>query len=422
MDFSHRNKRRYTDLKLEQMEKLFLETAFIRTSGTDEELRCANILMDVCRGWGLDPHLESFPVKMSDILEAHLYVDGEEVPSKGYKLSGNADLEAPLVYLPTLDEYSLTRVKDKIVLVDTGMGYWTYHDLLKAGAVGFITYDGNVNYPDCDIDQKELRPHVSEGNVIPGVNVNAKTARTIVEKDIQRARIVLSQKEYSGESHNVVLDLPGETDEWIILTAHYDSVPLSVGTYDNMTGSVGLLGIAEAFMTKPHRYGLRFVWCGSEERGLLGSKAYVADHEAEWNKFVLNINLDMIGSTMGRFIACCTTEEKLVHYIEYLSMEKGFPVAARTGVYSSDSTPFADKGIPALSFARLTSPATGTIHNRYDTIAILKMSRMQEDIDFIYAFTERMANAARLPVSREIPQEMKDKLDVYLSRKRDDHK
>jgi hypothetical protein len=302
------------------------------------------------------------------------------------------------------------------------MSYWVYHDLLEAGAAGFITYDGNVNYPDDDIDQKELRPYVSLGHLIPGVNVNAKTARALVAEGVKNVRIVLRQAEYRGESRNVVLDLPGETDEWIVFTAHYDSVPLSVGTYDNMTGSVGLLAIADEFRKQPHRLGLRFVWCGSEERGLLGSKAYVAAHEDEWDRFLLNINLDMIGSAMGRFIAVCSAEEKLVHYIEYLGMEKGFPVSARTGVYSSDSTPFADKGIPALSFARLTGPATGTIHNRYDTIDILKMERMEEDAAFICAFTERMANAAFMPVSREIPQDVHDKLDVYLSRKRDDKK
>ena len=44
-----------------------------------------------------------------------------------------------------------------------------------------------------------------------------------------------------GDSHNVILDLPGETDEMIVLSAHYDSTPLSQGVYDNMSGSVGLL-------------------------------------------------------------------------------------------------------------------------------------------------------------------------------------
>ena len=87
------------------------------------------------------------------------------------------------------------------------------------------------------------------------------------------------------------------------------------------------------------------MFCGSEERGLLGSKAYVRDHEAELESIALNINLDMIGCTMGKFIACVSAEEALASYLRYLGAELNFPVASRTGVYSSDSTPFADKGV-----------------------------------------------------------------------------
>ena len=47
-----------------------------------------------------------------------------------------------------------------------------------------------------------------------------------------------------------------------------------------------------------------------EERGLLGSKAYVRDQE-ELDKIVLNINLDMIGTYMGKFIARVSAEDKL---------------------------------------------------------------------------------------------------------------
>ncbi|WP_289481240.1 M28 family peptidase, partial [Klebsiella pneumoniae] len=71
------------------------------------------------------------------------------------------------------------------------------------------------------------------------------------------AKIVLKQEEYEGNSHNVILELPGEIDEYIVLTAHYDSTSLSQGAYDNMSGSIGLLGIAEHFSKNPHRYGLR---------------------------------------------------------------------------------------------------------------------------------------------------------------------
>ena len=399
--------------------KIFEETAYVRMGGSTDELKAAEYLKACCAELGLEAAVEPFTVDMATIQEAVFLADGESITCKGYLCAGNAEVEAPFYYLRSTDPYSLSQCKGKIVMIDGYMGYWMYQDLLENGAVGFVTYDGNANYADEDIDQRELRSYVSKGNKIPGVNINAKTAIKLIEKGVKTAKITLKQYEYQGQSHNVVLDMPGQIDEYIVLTAHYDSTSLSQGAYDNMSGSVGLLGIAEYFTTHPHRYGLRFIWCGSEERGLLGSKAYVAANEDKLGKVALNINLDMIGCIMGKFIACCTCEEKLVHYITYMASELGWGITARQDVYSSDSTPFADKGVPALSFARIAPQNTATIHNSYDTAAVMSGEQMEKDIAFIVAFAERMANAQRCPVGREIPENVKEKLDIYLTRKRD---
>ena len=405
-------------MKAKQIITIFKDTAYVRMGGSAEELRTAQYLRDCCAKMGLPAALESFEVDMATLHRAELTVDGVSVPCKGYLNAGSSEVEAPFYYLRSTDPYSLSLCKGKIVMIDGYMGYWMYQDLLENGAVGFITYDGNANYRDRDIDQRELRGYVSKGNKIPGVNINAKDAIRLIQKGVTTARIVLEQEEYKGQSHNVILDLPGECDEYIALSAHYDSTSLSLGAYDNMSGSVGLLGIAEYFAAHPHRYGLRFIWCGSEERGLLGSKAYCADHEEDLKKIVLNINLDMIGCIMGKFIYCATAEEPLCHYISYMGSELGFPITGRQDVYSSDSTPFADKGVPAVSFARIAPQNTATIHNSYDTLAVMKGEQMVEDIGFLVAFTDRMANAKRCPVAREIPDSMKEKLDIYLARKR----
>ena len=398
--------------------KIFEDTAYIRTGGTQEELRCAHYLKEKCEALGMKSHLEAFEVDMADIHEAVLECDGTSIPCKGYFCAGSGEVEAPLYYLTNTDPWSISQVRGKIVMIDGYLRFWMYQDLLENGAVGFITYDGNANYTDRDIDQRELRSFVSLGKKIPGVNINAKDAIELINQDVKTARIVLKQDEYKGQSHYVVAELPGETEEWIVLTAHYDSTSLSQGAYDNMSGSIGLLGVAEYFLNRPHRYGLRFVFCGSEERGLLGSKAYVAAHEEELSSIALNINLDMIGCIMGKFIACCTSENKLVHYISYLASELGFGMHAYQDVYSSDSTPFADKGVPSLSFARCAPGNTVTIHNSYDTIKLMKGDQMVKDIEFITAFTERMACAKSCPVSRDIPDNVKEKLDFYLNRKR----
>ena len=402
-----------------QIMKIFEDTAYVRMGGSAEELKTAQYIQSRVGELGLKAEIVPFDVPMAAIQEAVFEADGVSVTCKGYFCAGSAEVEAPFYYLRNKEPYSLSQCKGKIVMVDGYLGYWVYQDLLENGAVGFVTYDGNANYCDRDIDQRELRSYVHKGNRIPGVNINAKDAIELIRKGVTTARITLKQEEYVGQSHNVILDLPGETDEYIALTAHYDSTSLSQGAYDNMSGSVGLLGIAEYFAKKPHRRGLRFIWCGSEERGLLGAKAYCADHEEALSEVVLNINLDMIGCIMGKFISCCTTEEPLTHYIKYMGMELGFPLAVRQDVYSSDSTPFADKGVPALSFARIAPQNTATIHNSYDTLAVMSGQQMVEDIAFLNAFTERMANAVCCPVERKIPDNMKEKLDIYLNRKRD---
>ena len=405
-------------MRAKLIEKIFRDTAYVRMGGRPEEKQAAEYIKDVCASFGGEAYFEKFEVDMGNIKRAELYIDGKMIPCKGYMNCGSGEIEAPLYYLNLDGERALEACRGKIVLIDGYLGYWKYQDMINHGAVGFITYDGNVNYADRDIDARELRSYVSEGKKILGVNINVKDAVEIINKDCKNAKIVIEQDEYVGESQNVILDLPGETDEMITFTAHYDSTSLSTGAYDNMSGCVGLLSMAEYFSKRPHKRHLRFIWCGSEERGLLGSKAYCAQHESELEKVVLGINIDMIGCIMGKLCAICTSEQKLVDYLGYFADEIGMDISPSQEIHSSDSTPFADKGIPTASFARRAPQGTATIHNSYDTRKLIKTENMQSDISFITAFAERMSNAERCPVARVIPDNMKEKLDKYLLRKR----
>ena len=406
-------------MKQETVREILKQTDYIRVSGSEEEKKAAATLRGLCEERGVHAFLEPFDVDTAEIHEAVLAADGKEIPCTGFQLCGSGSVEAPLCYLPNTDPASLVQAKGKIVLLDTGITYWLYQDLLDAGAVGFITYNGDLRHEDRDIDRKTLRPYVSKGRKVPCVNINAKDAFELVKAAPASVSIRVEQTESVTTSQNVIAEIPGRTDEWIALSAHYDSTPLSRGAYDNMSGCIGLLGIMEALAGKaPLRYGLRFIFCGSEEVGLLGSKAYTAAHEAELEKIVLNINLDMIGTYMGRFIACVSAEEKLLHFLEYYCAIRGWGLYARQDVYSSDSTPFADKGVPALSFARIAPKNQAEIHNRYDTEALLSDAQMVSDIGFLTGFTAAMADAVKCPVAREIPENVRTKLDEYLLRKR----
>jgi Zn-dependent M28 family amino/carboxypeptidase len=82
-----------------------------------------------------------------------------------------------------------------------------------------------------------------------------------------------------------------ETGE-ILLGAHYDTVAGTRGADDNATGVAVLLAAARRF-SKSER-SLRLVFFDGEERGLLGSKAYVSD-PARLDRLVAAVVVEMVG-------------------------------------------------------------------------------------------------------------------------------
>lgn len=84
--------------------------------------------------------------------------------------------------------------------------------------------------------------------------------------------------------HNLIADLPGQTDELVILGAHLDSWHPGTGATDNAAGSTVVMEAArilaatyEALGRQPRRTVRFALWTG-EEQGLFGSIGYVNDH------------------------------------------------------------------------------------------------------------------------------------------------
>ena len=144
-------------MKAQLIEKIFADTAYVRTGGSEAELRTAEYIPGVCRDLGIEAHLEDFPVDMARMELATLTVDGRDIPCRGYLCAGSGEVEAPLYYLTETDKYSLSLCRGKIVMIDGYLGAWRYRDMLDNGALGFITYDGNVNFADRDIDRQGRR-------------------------------------------------------------------------------------------------------------------------------------------------------------------------------------------------------------------------------------------------------------------------
>lgn len=152
-------------------------------------------------------------------------------------------------------------------------------------------------------------------NVILGyAGKNITTLKTAIDKDMQAHSFALKGSNFTIASkvetklvgcYNVLGFLEGSDPELkkevIVIGAHLDHLGkrgdyIFNGADDNGSGSVGVMEIAEAFAAnpvKPKRSILFALWTG-EEKGLYGSRYYVAHPFFPMDKTVACLNLDMI--------------------------------------------------------------------------------------------------------------------------------
>ena len=93
-------------------------------------------------------------------------------------------------------------------------------------------------------------------------------------------------------SQNVILTIPGRSEETIIIGAHYDSIGVP-GISDNAGGTVLLLENAYRMRNADNYYTLQYVFFGAEEVGLIGAFYFVDNlTEEDIDNLVLMINAD----------------------------------------------------------------------------------------------------------------------------------
>ncbi len=96
---------------------------------------------------------------------------------------------------------------------------------------------------------------------------------------------------------NVIGVRPGTTKpaERVVVSAHYDSVANCAGADDNGTGVAATLEAARVLSRQPHDRTLVVACWDEEERGLIGSSAYVTRAKAAGDSIVLALVFEMIG-------------------------------------------------------------------------------------------------------------------------------
>ena len=408
--------------------ELLEKMSFVRMGGTAEEMKAAEILMDEIRAIGLEPVLEDFEVEDADLVKGELEVlepFNKKYTVTAYKLSESTPEEglvAPFYYAENLTAVDLEYAKGKIVLVNGYLNLDMFKKLLKAGAVGFITMSGTIieTEENSDLFTRTLRGTLRKFGNMPGANIRVTDAFDIVKNGATKVKLTAVNTPVTRTSHNITVTIKGteRPEEVVSFGGHYDSVEFSTGAHDNAAGSVINMEIARYFAENPPKRTVQIMWYGSEEMGLWGSKAWVRDHEEELKNHLCMINTDMAGVVIGYDVARVIATKEATAHCDAFMKRKGYNVGVTQDIYSSDSIPFADKGVPAVNFVRFGHHIGGTqIHCRYDVKEHLSAEALAKTTQFVLDYGVELVESVVFPFERVIPTEMVEKVDKYLMKK-----
>jgi len=227
--------------------------------------------------------------------------------------------------------------------------------------------------------------------------------------------------------NNVLAYLPGKTDEYIIIGAHYDHLgygnvdslaPSQIGQIhpgadDNASGTAGVLELARLLAPRKGQLqrGILFADFAGEELGLLGSAEWVKEPTLPLDKAVAMINMDMIGRIKDEkvFIGGTGTGASFKDLLDEEKSKFPFHVEySASGYAASDHTSFVGKQIPVLflfsglhsdyhkpsdTWDKINAPDAAKLLDFIDDVA-LKIDSASERVAFVTVKEEQPSGQA----------------------------
>ncbi len=201
---------------------------------------------------------------------------------------------------------------------------------------------------------------------------------------------------------NVVGEIPGRTDELIVIGGHLDSWDLGTGAIDDASGIAITLAAAkliDEMSGKPGRT-IRVVMWGAEEVGLFGAKAYAEAHKDELPRHALAAESDFgagrIWSVQTKFGEASAPKAKLIaDALRGLGVGPGDNAAGG----GPDVSPLKDAGVPIIDLNQDGTDYFDFHHTPDDTLDKVDPQALKQNV---------AAWAAMLYLATEVPGGFRD--------------
>ena len=199
------------------------------------------------------------------------------------------------------------------------------------------------------------RPSGSENERLAANYIN----ETLIDLGYEPAMQDFTPRDGNFSSRNVIAVKQGNSDQEIIIGAHYDSADDGLGADDNASGVAVLLETAELIANIQTPHTIRFIAFGSEENGLDGSTYYADSMEdGDIENTLAMVNLDSLVAGDYTYVYSDEGERAFLRdWVLEWADEKGLPLQTirnadltSNGNYFSDYGAFDELGIPFIYF------------------------------------------------------------------------
>ena len=293
---------------------------------------------------------------------------------------------------------------------NTGYTSRNIHEILeKSGAVGLVSSYWSNGFGVSKIFSART-------NKIPTIDLELEDyglVYRLVARGQKPFLNITAQSKELGEvpTFNTIAEIRGteKPDEYVILSAHFDSWDGGTGATDNGTGTLVMMEamrILKKMYPNPKRTIIVGHW-GSEEQGLNGSRAFVEDHPEIVSKVQAVFNQD---NGTGRVVNI--SGQGFLNAYDYIGrwlqevpskvtkgIETNFPGTPGGG--GSDYASFIAAGVPAFSLSSLSwSYSNYTWHTNRDTYDKIVFDDLRNNV-ILTAILAYMASEDPKTTSRE---------------------
>ncbi|MBF4494008.1 M28 family peptidase [Flavobacterium sp. JLP] len=414
-----------------------------REAGTLDELKVSMWLANKAKEAGMTPagddgtYFQFFDMYRHQVTANTTFKIGQ----KEYKLwkevlvaeTTNIKVEGSLVYLgaATKEQIEKSDVKGKVVVLLAskegiaddislfdrrypGLVRNKYYDLVvKKGAVALIMVADEL----AEQSWSQVEPQMTRGiygiegfrdkigSTMPVFWVHGDQLEYLKNtKDVLSAEVV--SESYKYPSVNIVGTIAGTDpklkNEYVLFSGHqdhdgvrqkYGKDSIYNGADDNASTCVAMLAIARAYKKQPGKRTALFVFHGSEERGLLGSRWYAAHSTVPEKDIVAVLNGDMIGRNNVNQAALLGSSSPHENSSDLVAIAKKAndegpkfdldklwdrPEHPEYFYFRSDHLPYARRGIPSVFFTSVLHSQYHTPMDEAENIDYVKLHKMTE--------------------------------------------